>query len=149
AGPNAPTKLGGVAKPQESYAECIKNDGNYFSLQHGLQALTGGRVGNGLLASAFLGNSVSDVIGLFQGDIGGFLTGKAVENGIPAAAKGAAAITPNITVTSVRSTTIAVRTPAVSTTVTAVSVRTINLPLGAAARTSAGLLTRGLEGFGN
>jgi RHS repeat-associated protein len=51
---------------KESYANCVKNDGDYFSLANGLSALTGGRLGNGFLANAFLGNTVSDVIQLAQ-----------------------------------------------------------------------------------
>jgi RHS repeat-associated protein len=52
--------------PQESFADCIKNDGDYFSLQNGLRAITGGKLGNGWLAGTFLGNPVSSGIQAVQ-----------------------------------------------------------------------------------
>jgi hypothetical protein len=54
-------------QPQQSYANCVKNAGNYFSLQHGLQAASGGNLGNSWLSGALLGNPFSDVIAFGQG----------------------------------------------------------------------------------
>jgi RHS repeat-associated protein len=56
-----------IVQPQQSYANCVKNAGNYFSLQHGLQAASGGNLGNSWLSGALLGNPFSDVIAFGQG----------------------------------------------------------------------------------
>jgi RHS repeat-associated protein len=63
---------GGTSAPKSapqqslSFANCVKSGTDYFSLQHGLQAISGGRLGNSWLANAFLGNSVSSVITVEQ-----------------------------------------------------------------------------------
>jgi len=61
---------GGTSKKsqpnQQSYADCVKEDGDYFSLQHGLQSLSGGRLGNDAVSGVLLGNSVSDAIDFVQ-----------------------------------------------------------------------------------
>lgn len=49
-----------------SYADCVKDSGNYFSLQHIAQTASGGRLGNGSIASAVLGNPFSDLIDFGQ-----------------------------------------------------------------------------------
>ena len=49
--------------PPPSYASCVKDGGDFLSVQHGLQALSAGSLGNGWLSSALLGNSISGGIG--------------------------------------------------------------------------------------
>jgi RHS repeat-associated protein len=56
-----------IVQSQQSYVNCVKNAGNYFSLQHGLQAASGGRLGNSWLSGALLGNPFSDLIAFGQG----------------------------------------------------------------------------------
>jgi len=53
-------------KPQESHGDCIKNDGDYFSPQNAVKAVTKGKYGKGWAADAFLGNAVSGLIGGVQ-----------------------------------------------------------------------------------
>ena len=50
----------------QSFGNCVKSGTDYFSLQHGLQAATGGSMGNSWVSSAFLGSSVSSAITLGQ-----------------------------------------------------------------------------------
>jgi len=58
-----------------SYYDCVRSGLDAFSLQSGVQKATGGRLGNGWLAGAFLGNSVQSVgdfvQALGQGRVGG------------------------------------------------------------------------------
>jgi RHS repeat-associated protein len=51
---------------QPTFGNCVKSGTDYFSLQHGLQAISGGSMGNSWAASAFLGSSVSSAITLGQ-----------------------------------------------------------------------------------
>jgi RHS repeat-associated protein len=60
-----------IVQPLQSYANCVKNAGNYFSLQHGLQAASGGSLGNSWLSGALLGNPFSDGIAAVQGVFNG------------------------------------------------------------------------------
>jgi hypothetical protein len=48
-----------------TYLDCVKDTGNYFSLQNGLRSINQ-KWGNSFLASAFLGNEYSDFIELGQ-----------------------------------------------------------------------------------
>jgi hypothetical protein len=50
----------------QSFGNCVKSGTDYFGLQHGLQAATGGSMGNSWVSSAFLGSSVSSAITLGQ-----------------------------------------------------------------------------------
>jgi RHS repeat-associated protein len=52
---------------QQSYFDCVKNSGNYFSLQHGLQAASGGRMGDSWVSGALLGNPFSDLVEFGEG----------------------------------------------------------------------------------
>jgi RHS repeat-associated protein len=47
---------------QPTFGNCVKSGTDYFSLQHGLQAASGGTLGNSWVSSAFLGSSVSSAI---------------------------------------------------------------------------------------
>jgi len=140
--PSAPTPNG------ESYADCVKNDGKYFSLQHGLQAISGGRLGDGLLASAFTGNDVSDLIALAQGEIGDFAKNKAVEEGVPVLVNGAASVVPDISISTTTATTLTMQSPTMSTSLSVIETTTRVLPFGTAARVGSKVLTGALEGFG-
>ena len=51
---------------EPTFWDCVKRSADYFSLQHGLQAATGGSMGNSWISSALLGNSVSSGITLGQ-----------------------------------------------------------------------------------
>jgi len=57
--------------PGPTYADCVKDSGNYFSAQHMLQSATDGKWGNGWFAGALLGNPVSDGIEFGQALAGG------------------------------------------------------------------------------
>ena len=55
----------------ESYADCVKDSGDYFSIQNMVRSATGDRWGNGFVAGALLGNWVSDYIDIAQSAAGG------------------------------------------------------------------------------
>lgn len=133
---------------QESFFNCVKNDGNYFSLQNGLKSITGGRLGNGLLAGAFGGNDISDLISLAQGEVGEFAKNKAVEKGVPPLVNGAAAAVPDITISATTATTVTLQSPALSTSLSVIQNTTKVLPFGTVARAGSKLFAEGLEGFG-
>jgi hypothetical protein len=64
--PTAVTEAGVGVKPENNgtlrqFWHCVASGTDYFSLQTGLKAVSGGRLGNGWLAGALLGNSVQSV----------------------------------------------------------------------------------------
>ena len=59
------------------------------------------------MAHAFLSNTVSEIIGLEEGDLGSFLTSQAIEKGAPKAAQAAASAIPDVAITTTTATTIA------------------------------------------
>ncbi len=65
----------GLAPNKSSYWSCVRSGLDGFSLQNGLQKISGGRLGTSWLAGAFLGNSVQSVgdtiAALAQGNVGG------------------------------------------------------------------------------
>jgi RHS repeat-associated protein len=65
-----PSPKAGQQPPQTQahpYLTCVANSGNEASLQGLLQGVSGGKLGNGWLAGAFLGNPFSDAIQFFDG----------------------------------------------------------------------------------
>ncbi len=122
------------SSPQtQCFAYCVKGDSDYFSLQHGLQYISGGRLGNGWVSGALLGSSVSAGIGfvqsLFGGNAGGALSAGAGEAlsraGGPAAVRAAASVPDELALP-----------------------WGIDIPLGAIARTGADVLDFGLRAIG-
>ena len=135
---------------QQTYANCVKNGGNYFSLANGLNYLTRGSTSSGLVGAvnqAFLGNSVSDVIGLAQGDVGDYAMGKLIEKGAPKTAQVLASAVPNITVSGSTVTNVALISPDLSVSLSVVKNTKTTIQLGTAAQASSNLLTKGLETF--
>jgi RHS repeat-associated protein len=138
-----------VVPQGNSYADCVKHGGDYFSLANGLNYLTGGRTDHGVtghLNQAFLGNTVSDVIGLFQGESSS-VQNVALEKGLPKAASAGAALIPDIASTTTNISNLSVSTGTVSVSVTAMRTTTSVLPLGTMAQSATNLLTEGLETF--
>jgi RHS repeat-associated protein len=132
--------------PKESYADCIKKDGEYFSVQHGVQAITGGKYGNSPAANAFLGNAVSGLIGgvqsIGQGNYGGGAGNIGTAVGVEGIGhlEGAAGAVPNIALSYTQTATTTVITPALQ--YTATTSRTIAgaVPTGTLARLGASAL---------
>ncbi len=132
----------------ESFADCVKKDGNYFSLQNGLRAVTGGRLGNGFVSSALLGNSVSGAIDFVQsfgkhepGTAVSVATGEAVSRGAGPAATAAASRVPNVAFSVTAAATVSVQTPTASTSLSLAARISGVLPTGTLARAGARLLS--------
>ncbi|MGH9780961.1 MAG: RHS repeat domain-containing protein [Candidatus Acidiferrales bacterium] len=120
----------GPQTPTHPYLNCVKNSGNEASVQAGLQYVSGGHLGNGALAGAFLGNPFSDAIQFFQNRSGGAASAAA------AAAPTALRTVPNVAV-SYTSTTV-VATPSEFTVITS-EIEGV-LPLGTIATGAADFL---------
>lgn len=134
---------------QKSYADCVKDSGNYFSLQNGLRSVSGGQLGNGFWSGAILGSPVSDAIEGVQNVYSGNWSGAGGRSGSIvggwAAGKGADAASQitNISLTTVAATTTTVQAPGASISVTSVNASTMTLPtglLGQGAKVAAGVL---------
>ncbi|HEY1525862.1 MAG TPA: RHS repeat-associated core domain-containing protein [Candidatus Angelobacter sp.] len=136
----------GPKKPGKArqFFDCVKKGGEDFSLQSGVQSLSHGKLGNGLVAHAFLSNSVSEGIGFFEGAIGSFLTSQAIERGAPKAAQAAASVIPDVSITTTTATTVSA--PSFSLTVVKSSIT--NLPFGSIASSISNVATEGVEAFG-
>ncbi len=108
--------------PQQptSYANCVKNSGNYFSLQNGLQSISGGQLGNGPISSALLGNPFSDLIGFGQtlasgsADGSGAIAADAIAYKSGDAAVAVASKVPNVSGTFAVAGSVAVSTPSMN-----------------------------------
>ena len=134
-----------------TYGDCVKNSGNFFSLQSAVQSVTGGRYGNSAIAGAFLGNPFSDIIGAGQS----FLSGKANGSGALVLDAGAyksgdaglfvASKVPNFSGSIAIAGGIAVSTPTLNATVQIGGSLSGSLPLGSAALS----LATGSAKFGN
>lgn len=112
-----------------SFGDCVKSGTDYFSVQHGLQATSGGRLGTSWASSAFLGSSVSSFItvgqyfsSLFSGTSNAPSGGEAFSAGageVVSDTSGPVASTiapyvPNVGVTLKATATVAVSTPTIS-----------------------------------
>jgi RHS repeat-associated protein len=140
-----------VVPLQQSFANCVKNGGDAFSLANGLNSITGGRTATGTagaLNNAFLGNTVSDVIGLFQGETGS-MQNIAISEGGPKAATTVATVIPDVASTTTTVTTVSVQSSALSVSLTAVETTSNVLPIGTLARTATSFGTEALESFTN
>lgn len=90
-----------------SFADCLRSGNEGFSLQAGLQKLSGGRLGNGAVSSALLGNSVQSAIDVGQkltsGDVSGgvhdYAQDEAIEKGVEAGAKALPTVSVSASVT--------------------------------------------------
>jgi len=145
-----------VTAPRETYLDCIKNDGDYFSLQHGLQSISGGRYGSSWLAGAVLGNSVSAGI-----EFGQSVYNRGPSSGVsPAAGEvlsrkgGAVAVSgaknvPNLAVSVAGAAGVAIQTPSLSASASMTVRASGILPTGTLARAGARLLNGGLELIGH
>ena len=76
----------------------MKSDADYFSLANGLNYVTGGWTEGvvGALNDAFLGNTVSDVIGGLQGDTGSYRNIALDKGVVPKGASLAASVFPDL-----------------------------------------------------
>ena len=133
---------GATNNVQGSYLDCVKDSGNYFSLQNGLRGLSGGQWGNGFWSAALLGNPVSDAIEFSQNLSSGNWSGtwddvkshageKAADKALDIGSK----IT-NVTVSATTATAVSVTTPYTSTTAVSVTTNSITLPTGILGRTA-------------
>lgn len=135
---------GNNVSQKESYADCVKNDGNYFSLQHALQAASGNRVGNGFLAGALLGNNVSSFIQAGQ-DVSNHQFFSAAYNapqGIPSEAYSGAVVNaakslPTVGYSSVQSTSLTLATDTALVTINATKATSVSVSLGEIAGSAA------------
>jgi len=125
---------------RQSFANCVKSGTDYFSLQNGLKAISGGRLGNSWLSSAFLSSNISNFITLgqfassfFSGGSGPSLGDAASAGGQLAAgdvAQGGLKSVPNVSIQASASATVAVQTPTSSATFSAAGRFSANLPFG-------------------
>ncbi|HTC92161.1 MAG TPA: hypothetical protein VK699_01765 [Terriglobales bacterium] len=149
----SPMTISNVGK--QSFFDCVKQSGDYFSLQHGLQLISGGRLGNGWISSAVLGNSPSAVIDFFQslskGDFGGAASsggGEAATRWGGKAAVASASNVPNVAIAAAGAASLRVETPALTASArVAFQFKTV-LPTGLLARAGAEGLNLGLEAVG-
>jgi len=138
-----------------SFYDCVRSGLDAFSLQSGLQKISGGRLGNGWLAGAFLGNSVEsvgDTIQLLSSGQAGAASNTAIAEivGDTAgdAASAAASKVPNITATIGIQLAATFQTPALSASGAITGQATVNLPLGTIAQAGAGRLSSALGALG-
>jgi hypothetical protein len=140
---------------QQSFANCVKSGTDYFSLQNGLQGISGGRLGTSWASSAFLGSSVSSAItvgqyfsSLFSGSPNAPTGGQTLSTGVgeavaDAAGPAASAIAPrvpNLTVTVVATASVAVSTPSGSAAMAISGAASGTIPLGGIAAFGANAL---------
>jgi hypothetical protein len=139
---------GGAGKKGRSFANCVKGGADAFSLQSVLQGVSGGRLGNSWLSSAFLGNTVSSVITGGQwlaskfspspgapsgGQAAGALTGEAVSYATGQGAPALAPQVPNVILTVAASTSTLMETPTSLSLTTLQATASATIPLNAAA----------------
>jgi len=131
-----------------AYADCVKNTGNYFSIQHGLQSISGDHLGNSWLSGALLGNPVSDMIEFGQAlgnrDFSGaggsgssaYVGFRGAEKGLDAAKglRDVTVVTANVSVS-------AIQMPGASVTSVSMNAASRTIPLGALSKVAKPLLT--------
>ncbi|MGB8985944.1 MAG: RHS repeat-associated core domain-containing protein, partial [Candidatus Sulfotelmatobacter sp.] len=139
------------SQPQKSYAQCVKEGGDFFSAQHGLQSLSGGRLGNGWLSSAFLGNTFSGLIqagqdfsrlswaGLTSGTKDATQVAVSSDAAVNAADNAAQSI-PNVAVSATVAASAGIETPTIQASINATARIGGTLPIGSAARVATGAL---------
>lgn len=139
----------------QSYWGCIASGTDYFSLQNGLRAIAGKRIGDNWLAGAFLGNSVQSAGDTIQALANGAVGKAANAAGSEAfgdtaggLAKTAASRVPNISIAIGVQAAVSAQTAnsAVSTSISAEL--SAYLPTGVLARAGANALSRALETLG-
>jgi RHS repeat-associated protein len=146
-----PTNGGGGAGGHmagESFAQCVKLDGNYFSLQNGLKALTEGKVGTGWFSAAFLGNTFSAGIQAGQdlsnanwgSGTGGLFSLAATSDKAANAYGNLAQSVPNVAVSATVSGSVAMETPTVSAYASGTASVSGVVPVGSVARLATGAL---------
>ncbi len=134
----------------KSYGNCVKDSGNYFSLQNGLRELSGGQWGNGFWSGALLGNPISDAIQFGQNlssgnwsgtwdDVKSYAGEQAADKALDVGSK-----TTNVTVSATTATAVSVTTPYTSATAVSVTTTSVTLPTGILGRT-AGLGAKALS----
>jgi RHS repeat-associated protein len=91
---------------ETSFLDCVRAGTNYFSLQNGLKSLTGGRLGNGVISKALLGNSVQNGVDIGEaiakgdaGEVGKEVGAETLVHLGPPVAHSLAPYVPNITKT--------------------------------------------------
>jgi hypothetical protein len=144
-----------VQLQQQSYWNCVRSGLEGFSLQSGLKNISGGKLGNGWLAGAFLGNSVQsvgDTISLLASGKPGSAANTAVAEGTSwaaaPAATAAASKVPNVAVSVGVQVAATMQTPTATTTVSLSAQAAADLPLGTAAQAGAGVLSKALGALG-
>jgi RHS repeat-associated protein len=144
-----------IQPQQQSYWGCVRSGLQDFSLQSGLQNISGGKLGNGWLAGAFLGNSVQSVgdtiSAVANGKPGSAANIAAAEGTSWAAAPAATAVAskvPNVAVSVGVQVAATVQTPTATTTVSLSAQAAADLPLGTAAQAGAGVLSKTLGALG-
>jgi RHS repeat-associated protein len=140
---------------QGSFYTCVRSGMDHFSLQSGVQNISGGRLGNSWLAGAFLGNSVQsvgDTIQLLaQGQPGPAIStggGEAFADSAGSIATKAALKVPNVAITVGAQATASLEAPGVSATTTIGVQASANLPFGTVAQGGANTLSKALGLFG-
>jgi hypothetical protein len=141
---------------QPTFGNCVKSGTDYFSLQHGLQAATGGTLGNSWVSSAFLGSSVSSAITLGQYGVNfiapssnspsgaqtfSSTAGEVLSDAAAPAASKLAPSVPNVAFTVAASAGVAVQTPTSSAALNLSGSLSGTVPLNAAATTGAKALS--------
>ena len=140
---------GGGANGGQSttFLQCVKLGTDHFNLQTGLQAVSGGKLGNGAVSEALLGSSVSSVINFFDGHPGDAV-GEGVGKSLPSAAEGASSLVPDVAFVTTTQTTVAVRGRGFAGGVALIERATRFIPTGAIARAGARVfagVARGLD----
>ncbi len=145
-----------VVPLQPTFGNCVKSGTDYFSLQHGLQAASGGTLGNSWVSSAFLGSSVSSAITLGQygmnfiapssnspsgGQTFSSTAGEVLSDAAAPAASKLAPSVPNVAFTVAASAGVAVQTPTSSAALNLSGSLSGTVPLNAAATTGAKALS--------
>lgn len=144
-----------IQPQQQSYWGCVRGGLQDFSLQSGLQNISGGKLGNGWLAGAFLGNSIQSAGDFIQqlasGKPGSAAKTAATEGTSWAAAPAATAAAskvPNVAVSVGVQVAATVQTPTASATVSLSAQAAADIPLGTVAQAGAGVLSKALGALG-
>ncbi len=149
---SAPTFSGSVARsvnnevrhaPEQTFGACVAESAKYFSLQHAVQAASGGQFGNGFVSEALLGSEVAagiDLLGIFSGNDGEAMRaagGIAFSHGAETAADALAPRIPNLAASFAASASFVLETPVATYGLRIGGQVTAAIPLGAAARSGA------------
>ena len=137
-----------TAQKTQNFLGCVKKGTDYFSLANGVSSLTGGQIGNGPVASAFLGSSASSVITGLQWATARLTGVPGPSNSETAVALGGeyvfdfgvsqvAGQVPNVAVTAASVTSTAAFTPTASMSVTSTTTLSLSLPFGSIAQSAA------------